>query len=272
MENEPFIPLNSNILTIDPFNKFDDKLIVGFSTRNNGYSIKPYESLNLGLHVQDDEQKVILNREKVAEDLKISLKKWVFAEQVHSNKIKKISQKDCGSGTLNIASVIKGADGLYTKEANVLLASLYADCVPLYFYSPSNALIGLAHAGWKGTVGKIGTNMVHMWTEVEKVSLDSIYVAIGPSISQESYEVDDYVIDKVNKVIVDEYQLPYIKVNTNQYLLDLKLLNKQLLLATGIKEEQIFVSNYCTYKNSKTFFSYRRHQQTGRMMSFIGRK
>lgn len=261
---------NSNILTVEPFNQLDDRLIVGFSTRKNGYSMKPYDSLNVGLHVLDEEEKVILNRKEIADFLQIPLLNWVFSEQVHSNVIKKVTKKDCGAGSSQLASAIKGADGLYTKESNVMLASLYADCVPLYFYSPNHKLVGLAHAGWKGTVGKIGPNMVRLWTEDEGISIDSIYVAIGPAISQESYEVDDFVMDKVKEVITDSSQLPYKKVNKTNYLLDLKQLNKQLLVAAGINEKQIFVSNYCTYKADELFFSYRRNKQTGRMMSFIG--
>lgn len=270
MINEIFVLHNNNFLQVEPFKQLNDKLIAGFSTRGNGFSMKPYDSLNLGLHVNDKASDVIANREKLANDIQIPLNKWIFSEQVHGNNIKKVSEQECGLGTVDFSNAIKNTDGLYSRVENILLASLYADCVPLYFYSPTENIVGLAHAGWKGTVGKIGPNMVKIWTEKEQISLDSIYVAIGPSISDENYEVDDYVINKVNEVIDNNQQLPYEKIKQNKYLLNLKELNKQLLVNAGVKEDQIFISNYCTYKESELFFSYRREQQTGRMMSFIG--
>uniref|UniRef100_A0A1S2M9Z0 Purine nucleoside phosphorylase n=1 Tax=Anaerobacillus isosaccharinicus TaxID=1532552 RepID=A0A1S2M9Z0_9BACI len=269
--NETFVLRNNVYMSVEPFKQMNDRLLVGFTTRKDGYSMEPYSSLNLGLHVHDNDEEVIANREKLANELQIALANWVFSEQVHGSNIKKVSKKDCGAGTHELTNAILDTDGLYTNDKNVLLASLYADCVPLYFYSPTYNIVGLAHAGWKGTVGGIGPKMVQRWTEDEQIPLEAIYVAIGPSISKEKYEVDDFVISKVKDVVTNHHHLLYEEVKPNKYLLDLKELNKQLLIRVGIKEEHIFVSNYCTYKESDLFFSYRREQQTGRMMSFIGR-
>lgn len=271
LRNETFVLNNSLYFSVEAFQKLNDRLIVGFTTRKNGYSMKPYDSLNLGLHVQDEEKIVIKNRDKLANELKIPLNNWVFAEQVHGNNIKKVTREAGGSGALTMATAVKDTDGLYTQENNILLGSLYADCVPLYFYSPLTDFIGLAHAGWKGTVGKIGTKMIQRWVNNENIPLESIYVAIGPSISGESYEVDDYVINKVNNVMLPNHEFPYVQTSEHKYLLDLKQLNKQLLLDAGVFEENIFVSNFCTFKETNLFYSYRRNSQTGRMMSFIGK-
>jgi YfiH family protein len=271
LKNEAFVLCNHPYLAVKPFKELNDRLIVGFSTRKKGFSIESYRSLNFGLHVQDEESSVIANRNKLADELQIPLNRWVISEQVHGSNLKKVSEKDCGSGALQMSSAIKETDGLYTGEKNVLLVSLYADCVPLYFYSATNKVVGLAHAGWKGTVAKIGPKMVQTWIDEEGIPLDSIYVAIGPSIGQESYQVDDHVINKVLEVIPTGMKKPFQETNCGKYLLDLKELNKQLLINVGIKPEQIFLSNYCTYKQAELFFSYRRKQQTGRMISFIGR-
>lgn len=271
LKNEAFVLDSHQFLTLDPFKKLDDRLIVGFSTRTKGYSIEAYHSLNLGLHVQDEESTVIANRIKLADELQFPLHRWVFSEQIHGNNIKKVSRKDCGRGTLQVSSAIRGCDGLFTKDENILLATLYADCVPLYFYSTTNKVIGLAHAGWKGTVAKIGPEMVRKWTDEEEIPLNSIYVAIGPAISQECYEVDDFVIKKVIEVLPEGSLMPFKKSSQGKYLLDLKELNVQLLLNVGMNRDHIFKSNYCTYTEKELFYSYRREQQTGRMMSFIGR-
>lgn len=271
LKKEPFVLKSNSFLTLEPFREVENRLIVGFSTRKNGFSINPYTSLNVGLHVDDDQSKVIANRKKIAHDLQIPLNRWVFSEQIHSNRIEKITEKDCGSGTLSLDNAIKATDGMYTKESNILLASLYADCVPLYFFSSTKQIVGVAHAGWKGTIQLIGPKMIEIWTKDEKVPLHSIYAAIGPSISQGCYEVDDHVINKVKDVIQGNYELLFTKNSDNKYLLNLKQLNKQLLINAGLKEEQIFTSDYCTYKENDLFFSYRRQNKTGRMMSFIAK-
>ncbi|MFN7250925.1 MAG: peptidoglycan editing factor PgeF [Anaerobacillus sp.] len=271
MNNEPFVRSNSSYLTVQPFQQLSGRVIAGFSTRENGYSIAPYNSLNLGLHVQDNDDIVIANRKKLASDLGIALNKWVFSEQVHGNNIKKVTQKDCSAGTLIFSNSVLATDGLYTNDKNVLLASLYADCVPLYFYAPTYNMVGLAHAGWKGSVGRIGPKMVQCWTGEEQIPVEAIHVAIGPSISAQNYEVDEFVINKVKKVITSHPYLPYKETKPNKFSLNLKELNKQLLMDVGIKEEKIVVSNYCTFEKTDLFFSYRRKQRTGRMMSFIGR-
>ncbi len=266
---EPFVSNNNLYLSLEPLLRLNDRLTVGFSTRSAGFSTGGYESLNMGLHVQDDNSTVIANREKLAVELAIPLTNWIFSEQVHGNTIQKVSSYDMGAGAYQLATAINETDGLYTNEKNVLLASLYADCVPLYFYSSVDHFVGLAHAGWKGTVGEIGPKMVNLWIEKEGIPPEAIYVAIGPCISKENYEVDDFVIERVNKVVNSHTHLPYKQIAPNKYLLDLKELNKQLLISAGIKEEHIFISRYCTYDENQLFYSYRREQQTGRMMSFI---
>ncbi len=178
-----------------------------------------------------------------------------------------------GKGTTDYQSAIAGTDGLYTEEARLLLALCFADCVPLYFMAPKHGMIGLAHAGWKGTVKNIAGEMVRLWHECEQIPLEDIYVVIGPSIGACCYIVDDRVITRVDRVLEGEEKLPYKQVSIGQYALDLKELNKVLLIKAGIHEEHIDVSGYCTSCADHLFFSHRRDQgKTGRMMAFIGRK
>lgn len=269
MKKEPFKQSKDCFLKLDVFSHHNDSVVAGFSTRKGGYSQSPFDSLNMGLHVNDDNEKVILNRNKLANKINVPLTKWIFTEQVHGNSIKKIFQSDCGKGTKSLLDAIGGTDGIYTQDENVLLTSLYADCVPLYFYTAKKELVGLAHAGWKGTVTNIGGEMVKRWVEQENVSVEDIYVAIGPSISARNYEVDEYIIAKVENLQI-EGPLPYKPIEKGRFLLDLRLLNKLLLLHCGIKEENIYMSNYCTFEQSDLFYSYRRNNETGRMMSFIG--
>ncbi|WP_245308313.1 peptidoglycan editing factor PgeF [Halalkalibacter urbisdiaboli] len=268
---EPFIENDKEYLLLEPWRQLHPELVVGFSTRVGGVSQPPFDSLNLGLHVNDSSKAVIENRRILAKKLGIPVEQWVGSEQVHRASITKVTAKDAGMGILELDSAIKGMDGIYTNEKNLLLTSLYADCVPLYFFSPKQMYIGLAHAGWRGTVKGIGPNMVKILSEDEGIPLEEIYVAIGPCISQEAYEVDEEVIAEVNHVLPEKHRKSCYHTNTNKgYQLNLREVNKCLLMESGIKVENILVSSICTSSDSRMYSHRTEAGKTGRMMSFIG--
>ncbi len=148
----------------------------------------------------------------------------------------------------------------------------YADCVPLYFLAPAHGMIGVAHAGWKGTVNGIARKMVEAWLN-EGIKASEIFAVIGPSICSKCYVVDDYVMDLVQNLLVDIDEKPYNLISEGQYQLDLKQLNALILQKSGIPNSQIDVTSYCTSCDHELFFSHRRDNgKTGRLMSFIGWK
>ena len=145
---------------------------------------------------------------------------------------------------------------------------MFADCVPIYFYSPHDHLFGIVHAGWKGTVANISQSLISQWIDYG-VSPHQILVAIGPSICKDCYVVDDRVIQKVDQLKIKN--TVYEKIEENQYKLDLKELNKSNILKSGIPEENILVTSFCTSCHSSYFYSHRRDLgKTGRMIGFIG--
>jgi|SRR5690625_3856267 len=223
---------------------------------------------NTALHVDDDPATVIHNRKAITSALRFDFEAWTCGEQVHDNRIARVTAAERGSGRLTRASAIQATDGLTTNELDVLLTSFYADCVPLYFFDPVTRATGLAHAGWKGTVLKIAVNMVnHMETQYGTPPA-RLLVAIGPSIGPCCYEVDERVAEKVRKL-----QLPHglVKKNDKHYDLDLKECNRQLMIKAGINPNHIEFSLLCTSCHSDLFFSHRRDQgKTGRMASWIG--
>ncbi|MFV8827069.1 peptidoglycan editing factor PgeF [Alkalihalobacterium sp. APHAB7] len=272
MVHEPFIQTEDDLLLIPEWEKHGRHIIAGFTTRLGGIGQTPYHSLNVGLHVSDDDSIVIKNRQLVSVKLDFPVEQWVIGEQIHDSNIKKVSRSDWGKGALSLNSAINGVDGLYTKDKDTLLVSLYADCVPLYFFAPKHEMIGLAHAGWKGTVGKIGPKMIEMWKN-EGIDINDILVIIGPSIGQEEYEVDANVIRAVDQALPQTEAPPYIESRPGHFLLDLKTLNKQLLIEAGLPSNCVKTSQYCTARRTDLFFSHRKEQgKTGRMMSFIGMK
>lgn len=265
---EPFIYKNG-ILHLQAWEELGP-IIAGFTTKEGGVSKGAFQGLNLGLHVNDEVQHVHENRRILSQSLHIPLENWICSEQVHDRHVTKVNKQEKGKGVFSYKDGISCTDGIYTIEQDVLLTSCYADCVPLYFYAPSYGMIGLAHAGWKGTVLGIASEMIEKWNH-EGVPIEDIRVAIGPSIGSCCYVVDDRVLEAARKVI--KGTVPYETISDGQYAIDLKEINRLLCRQAGIKEENLIVSSLCTSCEEQLFFSHRRDLGvTGRMLSFIGFK
>ncbi len=247
----------------------EHKITAIFTSRKGGISSGPYNSLNLGFHTDDSNDNILKNRKILAETLNIDYKKMTSAEQVHSNKIHIVKKEDTGKGALDYSSVINNVDGLITDIPDLPLVSFYADCVPLFFLDTENKVIGLAHAGWKGTVQKIGPRCVQKMKKEFNTSPEHLLVAIGPAISQKYFEVDEDVFLKFKSVFTDHEKF-INKKNRFKYSIDLSLCNKLSLIKAEVPENNIICSNYCTYDNQEYFYSYRRDNGvTGRMVSII---
>lgn len=196
--NEPFIYSNESFLHIGKWQKRNPKLKVGFTTRNGGVSEPPFDTLNCGLHVPDEYQNVIMNRKIVAEKWTIPIENWVSGEQTHSTNVMEITDDDKGKGAATYQSSIKGTDGLITNKTGIVCTAFFADCVPLFFFDPESGYIGIAHAGWKGTVNNMAEVMVQR-LESAGVNNTDLLVTIGPCISQPIYEVDTKVIQSIDE-------------------------------------------------------------------------
>lgn len=266
--NEPFSRnKDTTFLHISSWQDLHPRLKAGFTTRKGGVSSPPFASFNFGFHVEDDKERVVRNRQILADKLSFPLKNWVSGEQTHQTSIKIVSEADKGSGAVTNQNAIKQTDGLITNVQGLLCTAFFADCVPLFFFDPVTEYIGIAHAGWKGTVGCIATEMVREFTALGTDKAD-LLVAIGPCISGEAYEVDDRVIGNIPETGREN---TVISKGNNRYLLDLKQLNRDILLQSGVHRNNIDVTEYCTFRDEELFFSHRRDQgKTGRMLGYIG--
>lgn len=263
---EPFVEKTAQYLWIEQWNQLDESVHAGFTTRRDGYSMEPFKSLNVGLHVKDNSNHVVKNRESFASTVNTKLEDWVFSEQVHDSNVALVTNEDKSSGIHHLESSIPKVDGLLTKERGLVCTQLYADCVPLFFFDPVTKYIGIAHAGWQGTVKEIAKKMVQRFVE-KGITPDSIRVAIGPCIQKSNYKVNDQVI---NSVKTEDLKHVTKQIGQGQYLLDLPLLNERVLLRSGINKKNIIKSQYCTFENEDLFFSHRRDSgSTGRMLGFI---
>ncbi|GAB2553414.1 peptidoglycan editing factor PgeF [Gracilibacillus alcaliphilus] len=264
---EPFV-LNQDqsLLIIQRWQTEKISIIAGFTTRYHGVSNAPYQSNNLGFHVGDNPDVVLENRRRLAERIDTPLEHWVAADQVHHHHVKEVTTADLGKGVFSQTTAIAKTDGLLTRQPGVLCTALFADCVPVFFIDRKQRIVAIAHAGWKGTVANIVGETVRrfqsMFTDV-----DDLEVVIGPSICSSCYQVNDHVIQHINPRYQDTYT-----GSQGKYQLDLKELNRQLLIAAGVPSAQIFKTEYCT-AHDPLFFSHRRDSHpTGRMMGYIGIK
>lgn len=240
-------------------------LTYGYSKRLDGVSNFPSDSLNLALYIDDDIDNVHENQLRLARAIDIPREHWISPIQTHGNVVGEVKRDESYQNINTLGEHLNGVDALYTYDQDVLLTMNFADCVPVYVYSRVNDFIGLAHAGWKGTSGRITERLIRSYDgDVQDLS-----VLIGPAINGSAYEVDDYVIDKLRPAGLDD--TCYEKTDSG-YQLDLKQLNKLQSLNSGIKEDNISVTELGTEDTSQ-FFSFRvEGGQTGRAVAFIGRK
>ncbi len=233
------------------------------STRTGGFSTAPYASLNLALHVGDDPKKVLKNRERLASALRIPLSNFTIGEQIHSGNVRVISDQLRGIGSVDHKRAINGTDAMVTNVSNIALMVLLADCVPILFFDPVKRVIGVAHAGWRGTIRLVAQNTVRVFRERFGTSPTDIAVALGPSIGPCCYEVGPEVAGQVQRILrAKSSKRGYINKESSdsKAYFNLWEANKGQLLRVGIPEENIEIAGVCTNCNSDLFFS-RRHQK-----------
>lgn len=251
-------------LTVSAWSEEAAHLRAGMSVGDFHYSLH---------RLLDNPQEVVPNRERLARALGFSLAAWTNADQVHGKHVIRITHVERGAGNRTHESAIPAADGLVTDEEDVLLTAFYADCVPLLFWCPDKRAVGLAHAGWRGTAAGIAREMVVRMQQEFGAEPESLRVAIGPSIGVCCYEVDDQVIAALQK------QLPALSGKTvhakanGRFMLDLKRANLDILKNSGIVDDHVLISDYCTCCEKELFFSHRRDPQiAGRMVAWIGKR
>lgn len=240
----------------------------GFSTRIGGVSDKPYDYLNLGLKKADEKERIMKNYRLICDAIGIDLDHLVISDQVHGDEIYEAGLKDRGKGILKASDIIN-KDALMTKQKGVALVTFYADCVPLFFLDVRTPAIALAHAGWRGTVKKIGQKTVARMIENYDSDPGNILVGIGPCIKKCCYEVDEPVVNEFKKAFICWEELIEDKGN-GHFMLDLVKANKKQLNEVGVKPQNITISHYCTSCSNDLFFSYRADRgRTGSLAAFI---
>ena len=242
-----------------------------FSTRLGGISEGIYSSMNLSFTRGDDENSVMENYRRLAEAVGFSVENIVTSDQTHTANVRVITEADRGNG-ITKPRPYTDVDGMITNVPGLVLATFYADCVPLYFIDPVRKAIGLSHSGWRGTAAHIGAVTVRRMQEEYGSLPEDIYGAIGPSICQECYEVSEDVILEFLKTFPEQSwrDLFYRKEN-GKYQLNLWEANRQIMLEAGLIEEHISLPGLCTCCNPEFLFSHRASRgKRGNLGAFLG--
>ena len=234
------------------FTKYEKELFFTVTSRYGGVSQKPYESLNLALHVEDNPKDVLQNRTILTKKHNLILQNLIYMEQTHSANIAII--KDSSQNR------IENCDGLITDVKNIPLMVMVADCIPILFYEPKKQVIAVAHAGRNGTFNHIAKKTIVKMIEEFDCETKDILVYLGASIHECCYEVGE----KIAK-LVDE---KYITNKDERYYLDMHSINVDQLVEVGVLKEHIEVDVTCTCCDGD-YFSYRREGKTGRFAGVL---
>jgi len=225
------------------------------------------DSFNLGFKDNFLTERVIENRKKLASALNINVENFIFSQQIHSNNIKIISDKDKGKGVYDFKDSIKENDGYFLKEKSCCPIILTADCASVIFYEPKHNLACLVHCGWKGLIRGILNNAKKIFNDFN-VSLKNILVGIGPSVKYCCYKID-YNLINLFKENLNVFNKEWFRFKNSIYF-DLQLAIKDLLIYEGFNSSNIDLIELCTICNSKLFFSYRREKENaGRIATGI---
>jgi polyphenol oxidase len=232
----------------------------GVFTRLGGVSRSPFDTLNLGRSVGDSEEAVEENYTRICRALGIARDSLVTGYQTHSDNIAVVGSGDVGR-------LFPSTDALITDCAEVSLVLRFADCVPLLFFDPTHRVIGLAHAGWKGTVDGIGAKVVRLLQERFGSRPSELIACIGPSIGPCCYEVGSDVTELVRDAFPAAEDLLVPQSNQSVHF-DLWAANRLQLQESGLT--RVEEARVCTACHCDEFFSHRgNHHTTGRFGVFM---
>lgn len=250
-----------------------DWVELAFSTKYGGVSEGYLAEMNLGWDRGEPRENVCENYRRVCAALGADYRKLVLSDQVHGREVRYVDEA-CGAGE-GIEKKLRGVDGLITDIPGLVLATSFADCVPLFFIDTRRRLIASSHSGWKGTVLKIGQETVEKMAAGGSKTED-ILAIIGPSICQDCYEVSRDVAEQFMDAYGDACSRGILKEGRRtaegeqKYQLDLWEANWHQLAEAGIPPRNIHVSGVCTCCNHELLYSHRFTQgRRGNLNGFL---
>ncbi len=234
-----------------------------FCTRLGGVSEGTFSSLNTGFLVGDREEDVRRNLALIGMAFAVPAERLVLMGQVHGDRIVLLD------GDVPLPGSIPDCDGLITDRPGVALGIRTADCVPLLFVDRVRRVIGVAHAGWRGTAQRIASRMVDLFEKRFSSRMEDIVIAIGPAIGACCYQIDAPVYAAFSlRPGADSFCHPSLE--DGKWMLDLASANRIELAERGVPLGNILSAGQCTACRQDLFFSHRASLGcTGRQVNFL---
>lgn len=239
---------------------FSSSVLAGFSTCLGGTSQGKFATLNLGVNRGDDVEAVRGNYEKLCNTVGVSSGYHVRNAQVHGAEIHVVGKEEGLNleDFTNPNTLVSSGDGLLTDDSALCLWVYGADCVPVLFHDPVKKVIGVVHAGWRGTVAGICEKMVEKMGDVFGSLPKDIEVVLGPSIGACCFtcsnDVKEAVFQSLGEEAVELFCPPH-KEEEGKFSVDLWGLNVAFLKRSGVLKME--VSGICTACNGTEFWSHR---------------
>lgn len=235
-------------------------------TRQGGVSPSPWASLNLGGTVGDESLRVLENRQRACTALQLPFDSLFDVWQVHSDRVVVSDRARLPE------QPIQQADAILTGKSQVTLFMRFADCVPVFLFDPRQRVVGLAHAGWVGTIKRTAGRAVAAMVDVFGCRPQDILAGIGPSIAAHHYPVGPEVAAQVRQAFGEKAAAllePVVDGSSADGLtFDLWEANRLILQESGI--QQVEISGLCTACANEDWYSHRAEKgRTGRFGALI---
>jgi polyphenol oxidase len=231
-------------------------LHTAFTTRNGGVSTAPYDGQNLGLHVGDNPQNVRENRARAFSALNLDPARVVIAQQIHGDMAALVTKNDAGRGSFSHADTIEGADALVTREKNLPLVVLNADCLLFALGDPHARVLGVLHAGWRGMAAGILENTLALMVECG-ADPARIHAVGSPSIGPCCFEVGGDVVEALGSAHV-------VSRDGEKAQYDFRAAASERLVRAGVARANVAIDAACTCCSPEDFFSHRRATHSGK--------
>ncbi len=237
----------------------------GFTARGGGVSEGYFSSLNLSFSRPENRENVMENYRIFCRAAKIPFESMVMDNYEHGTNVIKVDAKDAGRGYL--IDALPPCDGIVTNDPAVTLITGHADCMAFFCVDPVRRCIGLAHAGWRGALGRVGARVAETMAAGFGTDPKDLIVSIGPSICPDCFEVGQNVAEEFSR----EYAgIPCVleRAGARPHV-DLWMVACKQFMDAGVPAEHISLFDVCTMETPRLYSHRRDHGNTGGMAAYL---
>lgn len=264
------LQINNLTMLQFPLMRADCNISHFITTRLGGMSKHTYSQFNTGAYCGDDPEMVVRNRMLLCDAMDVDPEKLFVPLQVHGDKLLDLKESFLNLSQKEKQNQLNGVDALVTSLPGVCIGITTADCVPVLLYAPDKQVVAAVHAGWRGTVLRIVEKTLQYMVDDYQCDPRLIKAGIGPSISLESFEVGEEVVEEFRLAGFSIEEIGYRNEKTGKMHLDLWKANQIQLVDKGVQTGNIEIAGLCTFSHDELFFSARRLGiHSGRMLSAI---